>query len=66
MRRQIIILALLSFLLLLFTTATVSCLKDGMARTTAYCAKNERSEKSTETLWDVITRQLIGAVSLSR
>jgi hypothetical protein len=65
MRKQIIIVALLSFLLLLFTAATISCLSNDVSKTAGYCVKNEGSRKTAETLWEVLTRQLIGAVSLS-
>ena len=64
MRKQILILVLLSFLLLAFTSATVAYLKKDVGRAAAFRPKTDTCEKTAETFWEVLTRQIIGAVTI--
>jgi hypothetical protein len=65
MRRQVIIIGFLSLLLIAFTTAAFAYYKNTTIIADAeLCCEKQSCPKTGENLWEALTKQLIGAVSL--
>jgi hypothetical protein len=64
MRKQFFYICLISLLLIVFTSAAFAYFKSSVSNSGVEVVSQQEASKTTETLWEALTRQIIGSVNL--